>query len=78
MKFKLHDIVTLKSYANDDMPMVVISKGINFTDWVLLSGNLLIDADEKDMCGWNDRFFYKTEEVKLNKNKSIKNLWGLL
>lgn len=78
MKFKLHDIVTLKSHANDSIPMVVVACGVDGYDWVLLSGNQLIKVNEVNICQWYDRFSYITEEVKLNKKKSIKNLWGLL
>lgn len=78
MKFKLHDVVTIIEHANDDMPMVVIANGVDGNDWVLLSGNQFILVDECDMCYWHDRLLYKTEEIELNKKKSIKNLWGLL
>lgn len=78
MKFKLHDVVTVIGNANDNIPMVVIANGIDGNDWVLLSGNQLILADECNMCYWYERYRYRTKEVKQDKTKSIKNLWGLL
>lgn len=78
MKFKLHDIVTTIGNAGDDIPMVVIAKGVDGSDWVLLSGTLLILADEENMCHWGDRHKYVTEVKTANKKKQIKNLWGLL
>lgn len=32
MKFKLHDVVTVIGYANDNIPMVVIANGIDGND----------------------------------------------
>lgn len=78
MKFKLHDIVTTIGYAGADMPMVVIAKGIEGSDWILLSGSFLVLADEENMCYWEDRHKYATEVKTTDKKKSIKNLWGLL
>lgn len=84
MKFKLHDIVTTIGNAGDDIPMVVIAKGVDGADWVLLSGVELSPgtrfalADEDEMCLWEDRYKYVTEDKTTEKEKSIKNLWGLL
>lgn len=78
MRFKLHDVVTLIGHANDDMPMVVIAKGVEGSDWILLSGTLLVSANEDDMCYWCDRHKYTTEKQTTEKKRTIRNLWGLL
>lgn len=61
MKFKLHDVVTLKKHADEDAPMVIIANGFDGRDWLLICGGLLIKADECDICLWKDRDNYKTK-----------------